>query len=61
MVELLVDESGSVLSAVVREAKPSTVFNAAAVQAVLKWKFKPRVEGGVAVQQRGITRIDFQI
>ncbi len=61
LVELLVDESGSVLSAVVREANPSTVFNAAAIQAVLKWKFKPRVDGGVAVKQRGITRIDFQI
>ena len=61
LVELLVDESGSVLSAIVKESRPSTVFNAAAIQAVLKWKFKPRVEGGVAIKQRGITRIDFQI
>jgi protein TonB len=50
-----------VLSAIVKESRPSTVFNAAAIQAVLKWKFKPRVEGGVAIKQRGITRIDFQI
>ena len=57
----MVDESGSVLSAIVKESRPSTVFNAAAIQAVLKWKFKPRVEGGVAIKQRGITRIDFQI
>jgi|TARA_B110000914_G_scaffold74837_1_gene65772 protein TonB len=61
LVELLVDESGSVLSAIVKESRPSTVFNRSAVQAVLKWKFKPRVEGGVAIKQRGITRIDFQI
>ena len=59
--QLCVDESGSVLSAIVKESRPSTVFNAAAIQAVLKWKFKPRVEGGVAIKQRGITRIDFQI
>ena len=61
IVELLVDESGNVLSAKVREASPSTVFNAAAIQAVLKWKFKPRVSGGVAVKQRGLTTIEFTL
>ena len=61
IVELLVDESGNVLSAQIREASPSTVFNAAAIQAVLKWKFKPRVSGGVAVKQRGLTTIEFTL
>lgn len=61
IVELLVDESGNVLSAKIREASPSTVFNAAAIQAVLKWKFKPRVSGGVAIKQRGLTTIEFTL
>ena len=61
VVELLVDESGNVLSAKIREASPSSVFNAAAIQAVLKWKFKPRVSGGVAVKQRGLTTIEFTL
>ena len=61
IVELLVDEKGSVISASVVEAKPSSIFNAAAIQAVLKWKFKPRVSGGVAVKQRGLTTIEFTI
>jgi len=61
IVELLVDEKGSVISASVVEAKPSSIFNAAAIQAVLKWKFKPRVSGGVAVKQRGLTTIEFKI
>ena len=61
IVELWVDESGNVLSAKIREASPSTVFNAAAIQAVLKWKFKPRVSGGVAVKQRGLTTIEFTL
>ena len=61
IVELLVDEKGSVISASVVEANPSTIFNAAAIQAVLKWKFKPRVSGGVAVKQRGLTTIEFTI
>ena len=61
IVELLVDEKGSVISASVVEAKPSSIFNAAAIQAVLKWKFNPRVSGGVAVKQRGLTTIEFTI
>ncbi len=61
IVELLVDESGSVLTAKVVEFSPSSIFNAAAVQAVLKWKFKPRVSGGVAVKQRGLTTIEFTL
>ena len=61
IVELLVDESGSVLTAKVVESKPSSIFNAAAIQAVLKWKFKPRVSGGVAVKQRGLTTIEFTL
>ena len=61
IVELLVDEKGSVISASVVEANPSSIFNAAAIQAVLKWKFKPRVSGGVAVKQRGLTTIEFTI
>ena len=43
------------------EFSPSSIFNAAAVQAVLKWKFKPRVSGGVAVKQRGLTTIEFTL
>jgi len=27
----------------------------------LKWKFKPRIEGGVAIPQAGITTIEFNI
>ena len=61
IVELLVDESGSVLTAKVVESKPSSIFNPAAIQAVLKWKFKPRVSGGVAVKQRGLTTIEFTL
>jgi|TARA_B100000768_G_scaffold180279_1_gene199802 protein TonB len=61
VIELLVDEGGSVISAKVIEANPSGVFNGAAIQAVLKWKFKPRVLNGIAVQQRGLTTIEFII
>ncbi|MDA9094621.1 energy transducer TonB [Gammaproteobacteria bacterium] len=61
VIELLVDEGGSVVTAKIINANPPGVFNAAAIQAVLKWKFKPRVLNGIAIQQRGLTTIEFII
>jgi len=61
IVEVLIASDGSVRSAVVVESEPRRMFDRNVIRAVLKWKFKPRVDGGVAVKQRGITRIDFQI
>ncbi|MDB9997260.1 energy transducer TonB [Gammaproteobacteria bacterium] len=61
VIELLVDEGGSVVTAKIVNANPPGVFNAAAIQAVLKWKFKPRVLNGIAIQQRGLTTIEFII
>ena len=37
------------------------IFDAAAIQAVLKWKFKPRVIDGVPVKQVGLTTIEFNL
>ena len=60
-VQLQVDENGNVTSAKVVDSKPPRIFDAAAIQAILKWKFKPRVEGGVPIPQAGITTIEFNI
>ena len=43
------------------EIRPHRIFDAAAIQAVLKWKFKPRVIDGVAVKQVGLTTIEFNL
>ena len=40
--EVLVNADGSVRSARVLEAKPQGMFEASAVQAVMRWKFKPK-------------------
>ena len=56
-IKLTVDEDGKVIDAVISESRPPRVFDRAAIQAVLRWKFKPRVVGGVAVQQVGSTTI----
>lgn len=52
---------GSVGNATVTAAEPPRVFNREAVRAVLRWKFKPRIVDGVAVERNGDVRIDFNL
>jgi protein TonB len=59
--EVLVNPDGTVRSARVLEANPKGLFEAAAVQAVLRWKFKPKVVNGQPVQQKGAQRIEFNL
>jgi protein TonB len=59
--EVMVNADGSVRSARVLESKPKGLFEAAAVQAVLRWKFKPKVVNGQPVQQKGSQRIEFNL
>jgi protein TonB len=59
--EVLVNADGSVRSAKVTDAKPRGIFEAAAVAAVMRWKFKPKIENGKPVEQRGAQKIDFNL
>jgi protein TonB len=59
--EVLVNADGSVRSAKVVDAKPRGMFEAAAVQAVMRWKFKPKIEEGKPVEQRGSQKIEFNL
>ena len=43
------------------EAQPPRVFNREAIRAILKWKFKPRVVDGIAVERRATQVIDFTL
>lgn len=63
-VELMftITRTGTVADIVVTASNPGTVFNRAAVQAVSKWKYNPRIENGTAVDRRGVRqRIKFQL
>ena len=60
-IKLTVDEDGKVIDAVITNSRPPRVFDRAALQAVLRWKFKPRVVNGVPVQQVGTTTIEFNL
>ena len=59
--EVLVNADGSVRSAKVLESQPKGLFEANAVAAVLRWRFKPKVVNGTPVAQRGSQRIEFNI
>jgi periplasmic protein TonB len=59
--EVQVNADGTVRGARVMDAKPKGLFEASAVAAVLKWKFKPRMVNGQPVAQRGMQKIEFNL
>jgi len=58
-VEFTITAIGTVKDPRVIDAEPARVFNREAIRAILKWKFKPRVLDGVAVDRRATQIIDF--
>ncbi len=58
---MVVNPDGTVRNARVLDAKPKGLFEAAAVQAVLRWKFKPKVVNGAPVEQKGAQKIEFNL
>ena len=60
--EFTISPVGTVKDAVVTAAKPSFVFDRAALRAVRKWRYSPKTEGGVAVERPGVqVRLRFEI
>jgi protein TonB len=60
-VEFTITEVGTVKDPRVINAEPARIFNREAIRAILKWKFKPRVVEGVAVERRATQIIDFNL
>lgn len=60
-VEFTITETGAVKDPTIVAADPPRVFNREALRAILKWKFKPRVVDGVAVERRATQVIDFTL
>jgi protein TonB len=52
---------GTVKDPTVLDADPPRIFNREALRAILKWKFKPRVVDGVAVDRPATQIIDFNL
>ena len=61
-VQFTISETGSVIDAVVVDASPKNVFDDAAIKAITRWRYNPKVEGAVAVQRKGVqTILRFQL
>lgn len=60
-VEFTINEDGTVADPEVKNAEPKRIFNRAALRAILRWKFKPRVVDGVAIKRRASQIIEFQL
>ena len=61
-VQFTITPTGTVKDAIVVEAEPKGMFEDAALKAIARWRYNPRVEGGVAVERVGVeTIIRFQL
>jgi TonB family protein len=62
IVEFAITERGTVENPRVIEAKPKGVFDRSALEAVLRWKYGPKVVDGKAVRREGVqVRLDFRL
>ncbi len=62
VVEFTVTKSGAVRDAIAVDAQPANIFNRAAIKAALKFKYKPRVIDGEAIEVAGVrNKITFAI
>lgn len=59
--DLVINPDGTVRDVKVTEAQPRGVFERAAVAAILKWKFKPRIIDGTPVEQRATQTLKFSL
>ena len=59
--EVTINPDGTVRSAKPIKAQPRGVFESAAMQAIMKWKFKPKVVDGKGVESKGIQKIEFNM
>ncbi|WP_394390940.1 energy transducer TonB [Shewanella woodyi] len=57
-----ITKMGTVTNVKVLEANPKRIFNKAAIQAIKNWKYKPKMEKGVAViQSNQQVQLDFTL
>lgn len=54
-------ETGDVSDVKVLSAKPTRIFNRAAIKAISSWKFRPKIANGKPVQQHATQTITFKL
>lgn len=60
-VEFTILPDGSVADPEVLRSEPPRLFDRNAMRAILRWRFKPRIVNGQAVERRAVQRIDFML
>jgi protein TonB len=61
-VQFTITPTGTVKDAIVVDATPKDVFDDAALKAIVRWRYNPKVESGAAVERVGVqTRIVFTL
>ncbi|PHS68745.1 MAG: energy transducer TonB [Methylophaga sp.] len=61
VVSFTITKDGQVTNPIVESAKPENTFNKAALKAILKWKFKPKIVGGKPVERQATQEIEFKL
>ena len=61
VVEVTIGADGSVKDVRVLQSEPKRMFDRNVIRAVLKWKFKPRIINGVAVERKAIQMLEFTL
>jgi protein TonB len=56
-VQFAITPTGSVRDAVVVASEPGTAFDDAALKAIARWRYNPRVDSGVAVERVGMQTV----
>jgi protein TonB len=57
IVQFTITPTGSVRDPIVVESMPKNVFDDAALKAIARWRYNPKIEGGVAVERVGVRTI----
>lgn len=57
LVEFTITGTGSVKDAKVVDAKPANIFNDAALKAISRWRYNPKIENGQPVERVGVRTI----
>jgi protein TonB len=61
-VQFTITETGTVKDAIVVDSSPKGMFDEAAIKAILRWRYNPRVEEGRALERVGVqTVIRFEL
>ena len=59
--EFTITEFGGVKDITIVEAEPDRLFESAATRALMKWRFRPRIEDSQALEQRAMVQINFKL